>query len=116
MSSQQKLEYYMEAAGFDRGVEALVTAILILSVGIGALIAQCILSKTEQESENKQARKALANAFNSNNNRQESMITRGDGHQKKNSAALVVDDMFDVPLNDARSYVGQEDEADALTS
>lgn len=113
MSSQQKLEYYMEAAGFDRGVEALVTAILILSVGIGALIAQCILSKTEQVSENKQARKALANAFNSN--QKESMM-RGDSHQKKNSAALVEDDMFDVPLNDARSYVGQGEDADALTS
>lgn len=48
MSSHEKLEYYMEAAGFDRGVEALMTAILILSVGIGALIAQCILSKSEQ--------------------------------------------------------------------
>lgn len=43
----------MEAAGFDRGVEALVTAILIVSVAIGALIAQCILRKTDQDSESK---------------------------------------------------------------
>jgi len=43
----------MEAAGYDRGVEALVVAILIVSVAIGALIAQCILSRTEQDSENK---------------------------------------------------------------
>lgn len=34
---------------------------------------------------------------------------------QKTSDALVVDDMFDVPLNDARSYVGQDD-SDMLTS
>jgi len=46
MSSHEKLEYYMEAAGFDRGVEALIAGILIASVALGALIAQCILNKS----------------------------------------------------------------------
>lgn len=102
----------MEAAGFDRGVEALVTAILIVSVAIGALIAQCILSKTSQDSENKQARKALANAFNSQQTTH-SMINN-DGGMKQGGG--LDDDMFDVPLNDSRSYVNSEMEVDSLTS
>lgn len=112
MSSQQKLEYYMEAAGFDRGVEALVTAILIISVAIGALIAQCILSKTGQDSENKQARKALANAFNSQQTTH-SMIN-SEGGMKQGGG--LDDDMFDVPLNDARTYVNNDVEQHSLTS
>jgi len=49
MSSTEKIEYYMEAAGFDRGVEALVAAILIMSVAIGALIAQCIINRSSDD-------------------------------------------------------------------
>lgn len=111
MSSQEKLEYYMEAAGFDRGVEALVAGILIVSVAIGALIAQCILSKSEGDSENKQARKAFANAFN-----HENVASLTDKESQKMTATLE-DDMFDVPLNDARSYVGPDvDDVDSLVS
>ena len=103
MSSQQKLEYYMESAGFDNGVELLVGAFLVVSIACGALIAKCILGK-EEDSETKQARKALADVLN-------------DPKPKNEAKTTTEDDMFDVPLNDARTYVGPDNEdVDILTS
>lgn len=64
MSSYDKTEYFMEAAGFDQGVEMLIACLLIVSIISGAMITKCCLSKGESESETKQARKALANVLN----------------------------------------------------
>ena len=102
MSSYEELEYFMEAAGFDNGPEALIAVLLVISVVIGALITTCLLSKEGQMSETKQARKVLANVLNEG---------------KKDDVGTTEDDMFDVPLNDAKSYVGPDlANADALTS
>ena len=102
MSSYEELEYFMEAAGFDHGPEALIAVLLVISVVIGALITSCLLSKDGQMSETKQARKVLANVLNEG---------------KKDDVGSTEDDMFVVPLNDAKSYVGPDlANVDALTS
>ena len=93
----------MESAGFDNGVELLVGAFLVVSIACGALIAKCILGQ-EEDSETKQARKALADVLN-------------DPKPKNEAKTTTEDDMFDVPLNDARTYVGPDNEdVDILTS
>lgn len=105
MSSYDKTEYFMEAAGFEQGVEMLIACLLIVSIISGAMITKCCLSKGEAESETKQARKALANVLNQG--------------VKKEKTGTTEDDMFDVPLNDDRSYVGPDMTAEgqsALTS
>ena len=102
MSSYDKTEYFMEAAGFDQGVEALIACLLIVSVLSGALLTKCCLSK-EAESETKQARKALANVLNN-------------GKSIAEKTGTTEDDMFDVPLNDARSYVGPDMTAEGQTA
>ena len=105
----------MEAAGFDRGVEALVAAILIMSVAIGALIAQCIINRSSDDQENKQARKAIANAFNGESSTNAHGLIKTNDNAQTNS---IEDDMFDVPLNNDRSYVGPDQavDYDSLTS
>ena len=101
MSSYEKTEYYMEAAGFEYGPEALIAVLLVISIVLGAVIASCILNKDGQMSETKQARKVLANVLN----------------EGKKDETSTEDDMFDVPLNDAKSYVGPDlANVDALTS
>ena len=103
MSSYEKTEYFMEAAGFENGPEIIIGSLLAVSIICGALIANCMLNK-EGDSETKQARKALADVLNKE--------TKG-----IEQFAPTSDDMFDVPLNDERSYHGP-DLADAamLTS
>ncbi len=94
MSSYEKTEYFMEAAGFDNGPEIIIGSMLAISIICGALIANCMLNK-DSDSETKQARKALANVLNKE--------TKG-----IEQFAPTDDDMFDVPLNDERSYVGPD--------
>ena len=102
MSSYEQLEYHMESAGFDHGPEAIIAVLLVISVVIGALITSCILNRDGQMSETKQARKVLANVLNEG---------------KKDDTGSTEDDMFDVPLNDAKSYVGPDlANVDVLTS
>ena len=105
MSSYEKTEYFMEAAGLDHGVEALVACLVVVSIISGAVLAKCLVSKGK-DSDTKQARKALANVLNS------------DKAALKNLEKFAEDDMFDVPLNDERSYVGPDmtTENDMLTS
>ena len=92
----------MESAGFDHGPEAIIAVLLVISVVIGALITSCILNRDGQMSETKQARKVLANVLNEG---------------KKDDTGCTEDDMFDVPLNDAKSYVGPDlANVDVLTS
>ena len=93
MSTYEEMEYFMEAAGFDHGPECLIAIFLVVSVVCGTLIAQCILSRNSQNSETKQARKVLANVLN-------------EGRTNVDKLTTSEDDMFDVPLNDDKSYVG----------
>ena len=94
----------MEAAGFDHGAEVVIGCLLAISVVIGAVLARCLLNRNA-DTETKQARKALANVLNDG--------TRSKSTNKKTTE----DDMFDVPLNDERSYQGIDLNAeDALTS
>lgn len=102
MSSVEKAGYFMEAAGFEHGYEIICGSIAFLSVVIGALIANCILNRGE--SDTKQARKALATVLNEGRAPEKTQGRRGE------------DDMFDVPLNDDRTYVGPDAENDMLTS
>ena len=104
MSSYEKTEYFMEAAGFTYGPELVVASLLTVSVVLGAVIASCILNRNK-DSDTKQARKALAKVLN-----------EGKISSKENGTGAVVDDMFDVPLNDACSFVGPEEDSDMLTS
>ena len=105
MSSYQELEYFMEAAGLDHGVEALVATLVVISVICGAILAKCLVGNGG-DSETKQARKALANVLNTKDGIKDGKAMDGP------------DDMFDVPLNDDRSYVGPDmtTEGDMLTS
>ena len=94
----------MEAAGFDHGAEVVIGCLLAISIVIGAVLARCLLNRNG-DSETKQARKALANVLNDGARSSE----KKQGHTD--------DDMFDVPLNDERSYQGIDLNADdALTS
>ncbi len=64
MSSYEELNYFMESAGFDHGVEALIACLMVVSIIMGAVLAKCLVSKGG-DAETKQARKALANVLNS---------------------------------------------------
>lgn len=101
MSSYEKTEYFFESAGFDHGPEILVCTLLSFSILCGALLANCLLKRSEEDSETKQARKVLADVLNEGN-------TAG--------PVTTENDMFDVPLNDDRSYVGPDVEAEFLSS
>lgn len=76
-------------------------SLLCLSTLFGALISSYCLNRV-RESETKKARKALANVLNEGKTPE---FCPGTG-----------DDMFEVPLNDDRSYVGPDHETDMLTS
>ena len=103
MSSYEELEYFSQMAGFDHGPEILIACLIAVSIIAGAIIAKCMLGKAG-ESETKQARKALADVLN------EGKAPRSE------HLSNTEDDMFDVPLNDNRSYVGPDMTHDALTS
>ena len=104
MSSYEKLDYFIEAAGFDHGPELLIATLLVVSILFGAIIAHCLLDKTSSDSETKQARKVLATILNEGN--------------VVDKLTTTEDDMFDVPLNDSHSYQGPglNDNEDMLTS
>ena len=98
MSSYEELEYFMESSGLEQGPEALVAVLLGISLVLGALLARCMLSKSQESgkgSETLQARKVLANVLNEslNSNSQQSMSEDG---------------FVDIPLSeDSSSKQGQ---------
>ena len=53
MSSYEKLDYFIEAAGFDHGAELLITSLLLVSIFLGSVLARCLLNMTEADSETK---------------------------------------------------------------
>jgi len=97
----------MEAAGFENGYGIICGSMALISLVLGALIANCVFFGGETETQ--KARKALANVLN---DRSTDQLPRR-GRQSD-------DGMFDVPLNDAKSYVGPsmllETSGEALTS
>jgi len=86
MSSYEELEYFFESAGFDNGPQILICVLILASIILGAVIAECLLRRSQEESETKIARKALAQVLNDSKSQQE---------------LAEEDQMFDVPLNEA---------------
>ena len=64
MSSYEELEYFFESAGFENGPQILIAVLILTSVILGAIIAELLLRHSEEESETKIARKALAVVLN----------------------------------------------------
>ena len=90
MSSREELEYYFESSGLDHGVEVTISILVLISATIGLVIAKCVQERTsEVDQEQKQARKALAQVLNDQENKQHDL-----------SDYAQEDEMFDVPLND----------------
>ena len=64
MSSYEKLDYFIEAAGFEYGPESIIATLLVISIVLGAVITHCALDKSSNKSETKEARKVLADVLN----------------------------------------------------
>ena len=49
MSSYEELEYFFESAGVDHGPEIVVVILLLSSIILGALAAEFLLKKSEDQ-------------------------------------------------------------------
>lgn len=85
MSSYEELEYFFESAGFDNGPAILIAILILSSIILGAVLAELLLRNSQEESETKIARKALAAVLNEGKSQHE---------------LAEEDQMFEVPLND----------------